>query len=54
MQLTLCNSSYECYPYHSSHESFDDIRSISYGRAKCTAWQYNTEWIYVYYCEVRN
>lgn len=54
MQLTLCNASYECYPYSYSVYSFADYRSISYGRAKCNAWSQNIQYLYVDYCFTSN
>lgn len=54
MQATLCDSSYACYSYTEGGSSFGDYRSISYGRAKCTAKASNQTWIYVYYCYISN
>jgi hypothetical protein len=54
MQLTLCDQSYQCYPYTFSQNSFSDSRTISYGRAKCNAWQYNSYSLYVNYCYANN
>lgn len=54
-QLTLCDASYQCYPYISSDSGyFQDTRSISYGRAKCTAWFVNSEALYVHNCFATN
>jgi len=54
MQMTLCDSSYACYPYTECPSSCAEYRSISYGRAKCTAKASNQTWIYVYYCYISN
>jgi hypothetical protein len=54
-QTTLCDASYQCYPYISSDSGFlQDTRSISYGRAKCTAWFVNGEALYVHDCLATN
>lgn len=54
MQLTLCDASYSCYSYMYSDSSFRDTRSISYGRAKCNAWDYNYASLYINYCYISN
>jgi hypothetical protein len=54
MQLTLCNTQPACYEYRNSPVSFWDDRSISYGHAKCTAYQYNWASLFVYHCFTHN
>jgi hypothetical protein len=54
MQLTLCNSSYQCYPYFYSWADFHDDRSISYGRAKCNAYIGNDLSLWVHHCYTHN
>ena len=55
MQLTLCDTSYNCYPYTYDSDGFvSDSRSISYGRAKCNSYQNNAGQIYVHWCYTRN
>jgi hypothetical protein len=55
MQLTLCDTSSVCYPYTSDSDGFvSDERTISYGRAKCNAYQNNAGQIYVHWCYTRN
>lgn len=54
MQLTLCDSSYQCYGYSSGTSSFADYRSISYGRAKCNAWVNNFYALWIDYCYASN
>lgn len=50
-QVTLCDSSYNCYPYtYTATGTVTDYRTISYGRAKCNAWSGNTLSIYVQDC----
>ena len=54
MRLTLCNASYQCYQYSWWYATFDDLRSSSYGRAKCNAPGYNITALWVYHCYTRN
>jgi hypothetical protein len=55
MQLTLCDTSYNCYPYTYDSDGFvSDDRTISYGRAKCNAYQFNAGQIFVHWCYTRN
>lgn len=54
-QLTLCDASYQCYDYKPVFSgNDDDFRSIAYGRAKCNAYQYNANAIYVENCYTNN
>lgn len=51
--LSLCNASYQCYDYDYSGGGYNqDLRTISYGRAKC--YYPNPESTWVYYCETSN
>lgn len=53
-QITLCDSSYNCYPYtYTNNGTVNDYRTISYGRAKCNSWSGNTLDIYVQSCYVQ-
>jgi hypothetical protein len=54
MQLTLCNTTPSCYPYVNCASTCADTASISYGHAKCTAYQYNGRSLYVYHCFTHN
>lgn len=54
-QLTLCDGGGSCYPYSGSDDmNHTDLRSISYGRAKCQSKNDNFYYIYVYECYARN
>lgn len=55
MGLTLCDASYNCYSYdYSSYGHIQDPRSISYGRAKCHAYDNNMYPINVQSCWTEN
>lgn len=54
-QVTLCDSSYQCYSYsYTNSGTVSDTRSISYGRAKCNSWQDNFYDMLVYQCYADN
>ena len=54
-KVTLCDSSYACYPYVASNDgSVYDTRSISYGRGKCYSWISNAKDMYVIDCYASN
>lgn len=51
MRSTLCDTSYQCYDYHTEDDGFiQDFRSISYGRAKCNA----VGAVFVWHCYASN
>jgi len=55
MQSTLCDASYQCYPYTSSNAGvINDPRSISYGRGKCHEKADQIYQAFVYECVVDN
>jgi hypothetical protein len=56
-QTTLCDASYNCYSYDSAsavNGFIQDLRTISYGRAKCHSAITNTVPIWVNDCYARN
>ena len=55
MQLSLCNTSGQCYAYVGNETGYvQDLRSISYGKAKCQAANDNFTDTYVYWCYTHN
>lgn len=55
MQLSLCNTSGQCYAYVGNETGYvQDLRSISYGKAKCQAPSDNFTDTYVYWCYTHN
>jgi hypothetical protein len=54
MALNLCAPGSGCYPYHLHYQSFSDYRTISYGYAKCTAYNFNDGPISVNQCYTSN